>query len=243
MQVGEVQFAALVAPAIERTFRSALRTVRDNGGYELAMRSGGPTVVGPLIWFRHSLLAPDRRITWTQFEAAMRYEDLADLRSRVDNSVAHGLLAVDEAGLRATDAGRDFLRQVWGGQDEALGAAWADHASRVDRAADVLGRLVEAATPTGREAFGAMTPTYEPPATTSGGRLFNRLGIMRYHRADAHAAAWSAAGLTVAGIQAMATGPERDAIEDDTNVRAAVPYRALSEDERLVLLADLAALP
>jgi hypothetical protein len=100
-----------------------------------------------------------------------------------------------------------------------------------------------AAMPTGGDAFAAMTPTYEPPTATSFALVLNRLGIMRYHRADAHAAAWSAAGLAVAGIQAMGPGPEREAIEDDTNVRAAAPYAALSEDERLVLLADLAALP
>ena len=35
---------------------------------------------------------------------------------------------------------------------------------------------------------------------------------------------------------------ERLAIEQDTNVRAAPPYEALTPDERLELIADLAAL-
>ena len=243
MPVGEVRFTALVAPAIDRTFRSAMRTVRDKGGYELVNRYGGRDVVGPLIWFRHSIGTPDRVITWSQFAAAMRYEDTTDLRARTEAAAAHGRLAVDDTGLRATDAGREFLGEVWAGQNEVLGAAWAEHGDRVDRLVDVLGRLVDAATPTGGEAFAAMTPTYEPPGSTDGARLLNRLGIMRYHRADAHAAAWAAAGLTAVEIQAMAPGPERDQIEDDTNVRAARPYTVLSEEERLTLLADLAALP
>jgi hypothetical protein len=76
--------------------------------------------------------------------------------------------------------------------------------------------------------------------------LLNRLSTMRYHRADAHAAAWQAAGWTAAEVAAMPWGTEwsdaRVAIERDTNVRAAPPYAALTADERLVLLAGLAAL-
>jgi hypothetical protein len=38
-------------------------------------------------------------------------------------------------------------------------------------------------------------------------------------------------------------GPMRTAIEAETNRRAGVPYAALSVDERVALLAGLAALP
>ncbi|HZN17433.1 MAG TPA: hypothetical protein VFB84_04470 [Micromonosporaceae bacterium] len=51
-----------------------------------------------------------------------------------------------------------------------------------------------------------------------------------------------AAGLTAAGIQAMAPGPAREAIEAETNVRAAAPYAALTATERRDLLDDLSAL-
>ena len=71
--------------------------------------------------------------------------------------------------------------------------------------------------------------------------LLNRLSTLRYHRADA--AAWQAAGLTAAEMVALPPGPAREAIEHDTDVRTAAPYRLLSPDERLELLADLAALP
>jgi hypothetical protein len=73
--------------------------------------------------------------------------------------------------------------------------------------------------------------------------LLNRLSTLRHHRADAHAAAWTAAGHTASSIAALPAGPERLAIELETDRRAAGPYAALSAEERLAMLADLAALP
>ena len=76
--------------------------------------------------------------------------------------------------------------------------------------------------------------------------LLDRLSTMRYHRADAHAAAWLHAGWTAADVAAMPWGTawsaERRQIERDTNRRAAFPYDDLTGDQRLALLADLAAL-
>jgi hypothetical protein len=38
-------------------------------------------------------------------------------------------------------------------------------------------------------------PPYERPVDPHGVLLFNRLAALRYHRSDAHAAAWAARGL------------------------------------------------
>lgn len=92
-------------------------------------------------------------------------------------------------------------------------------------------------------AFGAVAPPYEPDGTPPGVLLLNRLAALRHHRADAHAAAWLAAGHTARSIRELAPGPERLAIEQETDRRAAGPYAVLSPEERLCLLADLAALP
>ncbi|MDG4791066.1 hypothetical protein O7626_35050 [Micromonospora sp. WMMD1102] len=97
--------------------------------------------------------------------------------------------------------------------------------------------------PTDGRAFEAMAPPYEPDGTPPGVLLLNRLGVLRYHRADAHAAAWQAAGHTARSIVELAAGPERLAIELETDRRAAGPYAVLTPPERLRLLADLAALP
>jgi hypothetical protein len=67
--------------------------------------------------------------------------------------------------------------------------------------------------------------------------------VLRYHRADAHAAAWQAAGFTGEAMKQMPAGPTRDAVEAETNRRAGVPYAVLSPEERITLLAGLTALP
>jgi hypothetical protein len=74
-------------------------------------------------------------------------------------------------------------------------------------------------------------------------RLTTRLGALRHHRADAHRAAWVAAGLTAAQIRELAGGPLRRSIEDETNRLDEPLYACLSAPERLELLAGLGALP
>jgi hypothetical protein len=49
--------------------------------------------------------------------------------------------------------------------------------------------------------------------------------------------------LTAAEIQALGPGPQREAIEAETNRLDAPVYEALDAEERLVLLGSLGALP
>lgn len=80
--------------------------------------------------------------------------------------------------------------------------------------------------------------------TAPAARLFDQLRALRYHRADAHAAAWQAEGLTVEGVRGLAADdPVRVRIEEATNRLASAPYRALSPTVREALLASLRALP
>jgi hypothetical protein len=111
----------------------------------------------------------------------------------------------------------------------------------VARGSALLGRVLDAAGDTGGEGFHVMAPPYEAGAGP-GAVLLNRMGTLRHHRADAHAAAWQAAGLTAAQIVALAAGPARAAIETETNRRAAPPFAVLTPAERTALLADLSAL-
>jgi hypothetical protein len=73
--------------------------------------------------------------------------------------------------------------------------------------------------------------------------LAERLTPLRFHRFDAHVAAWRAAGLTVEQVVALGPGPERTAIEEATNLAAARPYEVLTPAERFDLCAGLGALP
>jgi hypothetical protein len=107
----------------------------------------------------------------------------------------------------------------------------------------LLGRLLEAGQATGGPVFRALTPVWEPEGASSSALLTSRLEALRHYRADAHRAAWTAAGLTVEQIQALGPGPEREAIEAETNRLDAPIYETLTTEERLVLLGGLGALP
>jgi hypothetical protein len=82
-----------------------------------------------------------------------------------------------------------------------------------------------------------------PADASDAARMWNASVVLRMHRSDAHAAAWTEAGQTLETIRTMPPSPARDAIEDRTNELAAVPWEPLTAGERLSLLAGLAALP
>src|SRR5439155_21241130 len=184
---------------------------------------------------------PGRAVTPDEVDAVLRYADLPDIR---DEIATHPLLAVAPDGsFTVTERGHEFLLGLLRVMGEALSERWRGHEDRVLRLVHVLGRLLEAAAESGGEAYAAMSPPYEPPGVPDATVLLNRLGTLRYHRADAHAAVWAAAGFTAAGIKAEPPGPRRAAVEAETNRRAAPPYAAISPEDRLCFLADLAALP
>jgi hypothetical protein len=242
MEAGDA-FAGLVAPAIDRVFRSAIALPRPHTR-EVALRYCDGRVPGPLVEFRTALGWPGRTVTPSHVAAVLRYRDPDELRPAVAGHVDGGLLEVDpDGGFRATGRGRDFLGELLAVQGTVLSEHWRGHEVRMDRLVEVTGRVLAEAGATGGEAFAAMAPPYEPAGTVPPALLLNRLGTLRYHRADAHAAAWQAAGLTAAQIQTMPAGPERATIEAETDRLAAPPYAGLALDEKFVLLADLAALP
>ncbi|HEU4421249.1 MAG TPA: hypothetical protein VFR67_01775 [Pilimelia sp.] len=244
---GAVRFAALAAPAVDRVFVAAMTACRTRGGAELGQRYGGPAATGFLVEFRTRLAAPGGAVTPAGFAAVTRYRDPDECKRALDKQIAHSMVARDAAGaIQATERGREYLREIYRLQGLVIGELWeAGHAARVGRLVEALERLLDAATADSRpdEAFAAMAPPYEPDGTPLGVVLLNRLGALRYHRADAHAAAWTAAGQTAQGVVAMPAGPARAAVEDETNRLAAPPYAVLTGEERLTFLADLAALP
>lgn len=240
------QAATLVWPAVDRVFRAGMAAT-SQGGAELCQRYGGPSAIGFLVDFRTRLAAPGGTVSAAQLAALTRYVDPTECQRILDKQVAHGMIhRHDDGGISATVRGRSFLVELYDLHARVTAELWAGHDERVRRLVGTLGRLLDAALtdPTcGDGAFRAMAPPYEPDGTPPGVLLLNRLGALRCHRADAHAAAWQAAGHTARSIVALPPGPERLAIELETDRRAAGPYAALSPPERLRLLADLAALP
>jgi len=241
--ISPVRFAELVAPAVSRAFVAGMRA-GGTEGRDLVARYGG-VAVGYLIDLRNPLAA-GRGLGPADLAAVYRYTDPAEVRETVRRSVDHGLLVEAADGtVTAAETGRAFLRELTDLHGRVLADRWP--ATWVDRLNPLLGRVLAAAGATGGPAWAVQAPPYLPPGTPPGVQLLNRLSTLRYHRADAHAAAWQAAGLTAAELAAMPWGSEwsqqRQAVEEDTNRRAADPYRVLTADQRLGLLADLAALP
>lgn len=220
-----------------------MHAARDNGGHSLILSYGGRAAAG-LVDLRNPFAA-GRSLSRDEVADVYPYRDVEAIWSGLQGSVEGGLLMQGGDGrISVTDRGGTFLNDLFALYSAVLAERWEEaHGERVRRLVALLGSVLDAASATGGARWTVHAPPHEPPGSTPGTILLNRLSTLRYHRADAHVAAWQAAGLTAEEIVAMPTGPEREAIEDDTNVRAAPPFEALTPDERLTLLADLAALP
>ncbi|HEY0699193.1 MAG TPA: hypothetical protein VGD43_15445 [Micromonospora sp.] len=244
VQLAPYRLAALVAPAVDRVVRAAMTAGRELGGAEVSQRYGGPASTGFLVEFRTRLAAPGGTVSRAGFAAVTRYREPTECQRALDKQVAHAMIHRQPDGsFQATDRGRAFLGEIHQLHARVTRALWDGHSERVSRLVELAGRMLVAAAEDGGEAFRTMAPPYEPDGTPPEVLLLDRLGTLRFHRADAHAEAWTAAGHTWRSIVALPPGPERLAIEQETDRRAAGPYAVLSAEERLVLLADLAALP
>ncbi|PRY46175.1 tetratricopeptide repeat protein [Umezawaea tangerina] len=80
-------------------------------------------------------------------------------------------------------------------------------------------------------------------APTPPAHLFDQLRALRHHRADAHAAAWSAEGFTAQEVQALPTDtPTHIRIEAATDRTASRPYRHLPPHSRATMITNLRTL-
>jgi len=243
----DVAYAAAAGAAIDRTFRAAMRHCGRRGGPGLRERHG-PGMGEVLIDFRTTLARPDGAVTAAQFAEVTRYLGATDAEASLVAAVERGAITrATDGTISAAAAGRAFLADVYKAQAVALDEAWAAHGSTVTAAAGSAGALVAAAStapiyPAG--AFAAMTPNHEPAGAPPSVLLLNRLSALRYHRSDAHAAAWREAGLTAATMVDLqeAGGPERDAIEERTDELAAPIFAVLRPEDREPFLAALAEL-
>ncbi|MET8864613.1 hypothetical protein ABZW11_16875 [Nonomuraea sp. NPDC004580] len=223
-------FAEAIAPVINaahvNVHASAARAVA-----ELTTASG--LTSGLLSDLRFSL--PLRPLSRAGLDVLFRYGDPGpDLLDHL----RQGTLAEDgDGGLRLTDDGRAFIHSLYEVHAAAVDRVWAG--SDLGEAAELVGRVLDTADRLPGGAFELVAPPYEPDGASPGLLLFNRLAVLRYHRADAHAAAWQAAGLSAAEIVGLVDGPLRAGIEADTNRRAGQAYRTLPERERDTLYETL----
>ncbi len=147
-----------------------------------------------------------RPVTAAGIAAVYRYRDPDEVRGDLDGLRAAGLInAAGDGGIEATEIGRAVLVGMYQVGAEVTGQRWSQHDDALAALNDLAGRVVQAGLATGGDAYMTMAPPYEPADGTVGMLLHHRLSVLRYHRADAHAAAWQAAGLTA---EAMIQLPE-----------------------------------
>ncbi|UBU13509.1 hypothetical protein [Nonomuraea gerenzanensis] len=227
------EFAAAIAPVIGAAHvtvhASAARAVA-----ALAETSG--VTPGLLSDLRFTL--PLRPLTRDHLAVIDRYGDAAARERDLQEHLLQRTLAEDGDGtLRPTDKGLEFVHRLYEVHAATAARVWAAH--DLPGLAALVARVLDAAERVPGGALELVAPPYEPEGAERRGQagllLFNRLAVLRYHRADAHAAAWQAAGLTAAGIVGLPDGPLRAAIEAETNLRAAAPYRTLTVRERETL--------
>ncbi|MEV4390862.1 hypothetical protein [Nonomuraea sp. NPDC049607] len=227
------EFAAAIAPVIDAAHVN-VHAAAGRALLDLVERSG--LTAGLLNDLRFVL--PLRPVTTAALAAVHRYGDVTE---GVDVHVREGALERDADGsLRLTAQGRAFVDGLYAAHAEAAGRVWAGH--DVTALAASAGGVLDRAVRVPGGALEVMAPPYEPDGAPAGLLLFNRLAALRYHRADAHAESWRAAGLTAAGIVALRDGPLRDTIEADTNRRAAAPYEAMTAADRQALYDGLLGL-
>ncbi|MEV4110063.1 hypothetical protein [Nonomuraea sp. NPDC049695] len=223
------EYAAAIAPVIDAAHVNVHAAAR-RAVTELSESSG----VSPGFLSDLRFTLPLRSLTRTDLATVYRYGDADGRESGIQEHFREGTLADDGDGvLRVTAAGLEFIRRLYEVHGAAAERIWAGH--DLAGLAGLAGRVLDQAERVPGGALALMAPPYEPAGAAPGVLLFNRLAALRYHRADAHAVAWQAEGLSAAEIVGLRDGPVRARIEADTNRRAAAPYEILSEDERQTL--------
>jgi hypothetical protein len=235
------RIAALIAPVLDRLRTAIARRVPERAGHLESFGLAGPAVQ-TLAMLRNTM--PDRSVTRDQLASVFVYAPASQVDASLAALVEGGLLASpDDGRFRLGGRGRECVAELYRVMAAIVDELSAGHEALVTSLAGLADRAVGAAQATGGPAFGVMAPPYEPDGATAAALLAERLTPLRFHRFDAHVAAWQAAGLTADEIRVLAPGPRRDEIEDQTNRRAATPYAALDAAERLQLVAGLGALP
>jgi len=234
------QVAALIAPTVDRLRLAVSRSMRVAAG-QVAASYGLDPQVGALIAMVRNI-APDRAVTREDVSAIYVYQSPSIPQLAIAGAVEARLLdEPDDKRLCLTDRGLSMVTELNAIGDASAREMWGA-SDRIAELASLARVVARAAESDGGATVSVMAPPFEPAGASEAALLAERLTVLRFHRFDAHVAAWRAARLTAEQIRTIGPGPGRDAIEADTNRRAGTPYRALSAAERLALLAGLGSL-
>lgn len=226
--------AVATAAELDRLVPRAHHRIRDTLR-DLHLLPERPPHFGVVIELRSLLLTGPVQNTVTA--GLFRYHPEID--QAIKDLVAEGWLDTTDDGVTATPRCTAVLDALLTAAEIALGEAW----GRPDETLAAVDDVVRGAAGTSEG------PVFDALAAvdTGGGpalRLFERCNALRHHRADAHAAAWCAVGLTATSVASVPEAdPVRRDVETTTNRIASRPYRRLSTVDRAALVLALRRLP
>jgi tetratricopeptide (TPR) repeat protein len=227
--------AIVVATELDRLVPGGHHRIRDElrGGDALPSR---PPHLGVLIELRGPLMAGP--VPLTVVAGLFRYY-ARHIEHAIDELVATGWLLRSANALVATPNTVALLDTHLAAAERVLDPVWGWPSDLLAR----LAAVVDGAVGTSDGPVFDTLATVDPPASAAV-RLFERCNALRHHRADAHAAAWRAVGLTATSVaEVPATDPIRLQVETATNRIASRAFRPLSTVERAELGALLRQLP
>ncbi len=233
--------AELVAPALDRLRLALADRVKTHAPRIVAAHGIGMPSMMTAAYLRN--VYPDRAFRPSDLLAVFTYQSVDQVTVGLNALLADGHLEPADDGLLTLSAtGRALMHDVVAAGDQTAQELWSQDGAVVDRLLPLVERAV-AAIDGGGETVALMAPSAGNEAQLSDrGRFAELLTALRFHRFDSHIAAWRSAGLSLEQIKQLAPGPERDAIESDTNRRASSVYRVLAPQQRLDLIAGMAAL-
>jgi hypothetical protein len=236
------EVAARIAPVVD-SIRHAIASgiVPQLMGSDYAGRWGvSPLTVQGFSLLRHGLSG--RSLALDGFRAAVRYSPRDQVDAALAEMTTAGLVDINADTLTLTAHGRAAQEELWSITDRVVADLWTGYDDLSSRLEGLCDRALTQVADDPGPSFHLLYPPHVPATSTAPTRLAEQLSCLRFHRADAHAAAWLAAGFTGEQVTAPnATLP--DSVEADTNTRAARPYQALSPSERTELIDGLLRLP
>jgi hypothetical protein len=234
-------FSAFVAPVIDRTAisvhhavdKEAIKALRGENKFSPAVliMMAGNIATGP--------------IGAHEFSQLSRYQHFGPNDALLAGMAERGAIVIaDDGSFAGTPAAIEMSQAIVRLQAAAVDALFGP----LQASLATIRPLMDSARAAAIADPMSMLATYAsrswlPDDASDAAHIWNSSVLLRLHRSDAHAKAWSEAGHTTATIRQLAKGPERDAIEVRTNELAAAPWVPLNPHERLTLLAGLASLP
>jgi hypothetical protein len=238
MTISPVDCAIAAAPLIDRARLAIARRIAaqaapgDGSGLNEA-------AAGMLAMLRHTL--PARAVTANQLRTVYTFHDNDHYIATQAELTSAGLIRIGDGQIWLTDHGRVWIERLWRITDDVVTRLWHPERDRVDALAALITPVVARATAAPGPALSVFTPIYDRPDASPSTHLAERLTQLRFHRLDAHVAAWRAAGAPPMN-DTLPPGM-RGQIEEETNRRAATVYEPISPDQRADLLTHLARLP